>query len=52
VVQFYGDAVVAIPGTASARQACRNTVVMMNFRLTSAVLDLLNELSQLFAQNS
>lgn len=51
VVQFNGDSVVAIPGASSAHQASQNAAAM-DFQLTSAELNLLDELSRSFTKSS
>jgi len=51
VIQYHGDAVVAIPGASSAHQAAQNAAVM-DFQLTSAELNVLDEISLPEAINS
>jgi diketogulonate reductase-like aldo/keto reductase len=49
VIQFHGDAIVAIPGASSARQAQQNAAVM-DFDLTAKELDLLDNISRVIAR--
>lgn len=51
VVQYHGDSVVAIPGASSAHQAAQNAAVM-GFQLTSAELNVLDEISRPQAEES